>query len=63
MPAFFLAAFAALSGPTGRACYRHRAEGKKHNAALICLTRRRCDVLFVMLCNKTLYRPPTSRTA
>jgi hypothetical protein len=35
--AFFLAAFAALSDPTSRAYYdRKRAEGKKHNAALIC---------------------------
>mgnify|MGYP007076388059 CR=1 FL=1 len=29
--------------------YRKRAQGKKHNAALICLSRRRCDVLFAML--------------
>lgn len=36
--AFFLAAFAALSDPTSRADYqRKRNEGKKHNAALICL--------------------------
>lgn len=57
--AFFLAAFAALSDPTSRAYYdRKRAEGKKHNAALICLARRRCDVLFAMLRNKTNYRHP-----
>ncbi|TKG58125.1 IS110 family RNA-guided transposase [Prauserella endophytica] len=44
--AFFLAAFAALHDPTSRAYYdRKRTEGKKHNAALICLARRRCDVL------------------
>jgi transposase len=59
--AFFLAAFAALSDPTSRAHYdRKRAEGKKHNAALICLARRRCDVLFAMLRNKTYYRHPES---
>jgi transposase len=62
--AFFLAAFAALSDPTSRAYYdRKRAEGKKHNAALICLARRRCDVLYAMLRDKTLYRPSTPQPA
>ena len=62
--AFFLAAFAALSDPVSRAYYdRKRAEGKKHNAALICLARRRCDVLYAMLRNKTLYQPPAPRAA
>jgi transposase len=57
--AFFLAAFAALSDPVSRAYYdRKRAEGKKHNAALICLARRRCDVLYAMLRNGTHYRHP-----
>lgn len=57
--AFFLAAFAALSDPTSRAYYqRKRDQGKKHNAALICLARHRCDVLFAMLRNKTHYRHP-----
>ena len=32
---------------------RKRAEGKKHNAALICLARRRIDVLHAMLRIKT----------
>ncbi|MBE8523550.1 IS110 family transposase [Amycolatopsis sp. H6(2020)] len=59
--AFFLAAFAALSDPVSRAYYdRKRAEGKKHNAALICLARRRCDVLYAMLRNGTHYRHPES---
>jgi transposase len=59
--AFFLAAFAALSDTTSRTYYqRKRDEGKKHNAALICLARRRCDVLFAMLRNKTHYRHPTT---
>ena len=54
--AFFLAAFASLSDPVSRAYYdRKRAEGKKHNAALICLARRRCDVLYAMLRNGTFY--------
>jgi transposase len=62
--ALFLSAFAALYDPTSRAYYdRKRAEGKKHNAALICLARRRCDVLFAMLKTKTLYQPPTTQAA
>lgn len=49
--ALFLSAFAALRcDPASRAYYdRKRAEGKKHNAALICLSRRRCDVMYSML--------------
>ena len=54
--ALFLAAFAALSDPTNRAYYdRKRSAGKKHNAALICLARRRVDVLHAMLRNGSLY--------
>ncbi|MDM4719769.1 IS110 family transposase [Micromonospora sp. WMMA1363] len=56
--AFFLSAFAALTDPTSRTYYdRKRAEGKKHNAALICLARRRVDVLHAMLRTKTPYQP------
>lgn len=61
--AFFLAAFAALHDPASRAYYdRKRASGKKHNAALICLARRRVDVLHAMLKHGTLYetRQPTA---
>ena len=37
----FLAAFASLRDPDSRAFYdRKRAEGKRHNAAVICLARR-----------------------
>ncbi|APE07877.1 MULTISPECIES: IS110 family transposase [Rhodococcus] len=62
--ALFLSAFAALHDPTSRAYYdRKRAEGKKHNAALICLARRRCDVLYAMLKNKTFYRSPIAEAA
>lgn len=54
--ALFLSAFAALHDPDSRAYYaRKRAQGKKHNAALICLARRRVDVLHAMLRNGTLY--------
>ena len=39
--ALFLSAFAALHDPESRAYYdRKRSQGKKHNAALICLARR-----------------------
>lgn len=59
--AFFLSAFAALADPLSRAYYdRKRAEGKKHNAALICLARRRVDVLHAMLRNQRLYQPKTA---
>ncbi|WP_460994432.1 IS110 family RNA-guided transposase, partial [Sinomonas soli] len=48
--ALFLSAFASLSHPPSRAYYdRKRAQGKRHNQALIALARRRCDVLFAML--------------
>lgn len=59
--ALFLSAFAALrADPVSRAYYdRKRAQGKKHNAALICLARRRCDVLHAMLKARSHYqRPP-----
>jgi hypothetical protein len=46
----FLTAFAALRDPASNAFYdRKKAEGKRHNAALICLARRRCDVILAML--------------
>jgi transposase len=62
--AFFLAAFAALRDPASRAYYdRKIAEGKRHNQALICLARRRCDVLYAMLKNGTFYEPRPPRTA
>jgi hypothetical protein len=56
-----LSAFASLKDPASRAYYdRKRAAGKRHNAALICLARRRVDVLHAMLRNRTPYetRPP-----
>jgi transposase len=56
--AFFLAAFASLADPVSRAYYdRKRAQGKRHNAALICLARRRVDVLFAMLRDNVPYQP------
>jgi len=54
----FLSAFAALrADPVSRAYYdRKRGEGKRHNAALICLARRRTDVLYAMIKTKTNYQ-------
>ena len=61
--ALFLSAFASLADPTSRAYYdRKRAAGKRHNAALICLARRRVDVLFAMLRDRTPYQAPSSAT-
>ncbi|WP_196791752.1 transposase [Motilibacter deserti] len=52
--ALFLSGFASLGAPASRAYYdRKRAEGKRHNAALICLARRRVDVLLGMFRART----------
>jgi transposase len=57
--AFFLAAFASLRHPPSRAYYdRKRAEGKRHNQAVLCLARHRVDVLHALLSQGSLYRPP-----
>jgi transposase len=62
--ALFLSAFAALHDPASRTYYdRKRAQGKRHNAALICLARRRVDVLFAMLKNRTPYEHRTPSAA
>jgi transposase len=59
--ALFLSAFASLADPTSRAYYdKKRAQGKRHNAALICLARRRVDVLFAMLRDRKPYQPPVT---
>jgi transposase len=56
--AMFLAAFASLRDPASKAFYdRKKAEGKRHNAALICLARRRCDVILAMLRTRQPYQP------
>jgi transposase len=62
--AFFLAAFASLADPASRTYYdRKISEGKRHNQALICLARRRSDVIFAMLRNGTFYLPTTPHPA
>jgi transposase len=62
--ALFLFMFAALADPTSPDYYdRKRAAGKRHNAALICLARRRVDVLFAMLRERTLHETRPARAA
>ena len=62
--AMFLAAFAALRDPASKAFYdRKRTEGKRHNTALICLARRRCDVILAILPIGQPYRTGQSRAA
>jgi transposase len=59
----FLSAFASLADPTSRAYYdRKRAQGKRHNAALICLARRRVDVIYAMLPDRKPYQQPVPTT-
>ncbi len=54
--ALYLSAFAALHDPASRAYYdRKIAEGKKHNQALLALARRRCNVIYAMMRDGTLY--------
>jgi len=58
--AMFTAAFvAAQHDPHARAYYQQkRAEGKRHNAAVICVARRRCNIILAMLKTHTPYQPP-----
>jgi transposase len=62
--ALFLAAFASLRHPPSRTYYdRKRAEGKRHNQAILCLARRRVDVLYAMLTSGVAYRAPILQPA
>jgi len=58
--ALFTAAFvAAQHDPEARAYYqRKRSEGKRHNAAVVCVARRRCNIILAMLKTRTPYQPP-----
>ena len=58
--ALFTAAFvAAQHDPEARAYYqRKRSEGKRHNAAVVCVARRRCNIILAMLKTQTPYQPP-----
>ncbi len=55
----FIAAFVATRhDPDARAYYlRKRAEGKRHNAAVVCVARRRPNIILAMLKNRTPYQP------
>lgn len=57
--AMFLAAFVATQhDPHAKAYYaRKREQGKDHNAAVICVARRRCDLIHAMLTTRTTYDP------
>ncbi|KVD40503.1 hypothetical protein WI84_07720 [Burkholderia ubonensis] len=62
--ALFLSAFAALRDPVSRAYYTRKVQqGKRHNQALIALAWRRCDVLFAMLRDSTIYQPKSAPNA
>jgi transposase len=62
--AMYLAAFAALHDPDSRTFYdRKRSEGKPHNAAVICLARRRCNVIHAMLRTRQPYLTSDQLTA
>ena len=55
--ALFLSAFAALQDPVSRTYYNRKIiQGKPHNQALIALARRRCDVLYALLRDGTIYQ-------
>ena len=48
----------ALADPASRTYYDEKiAQGKHHTQALLCLARRRADVLFAMLRDGTFYEP------
>jgi len=62
--ALFLSAFAALRDPISQAYYARKiSQGKRHNQALIALARRRCDVMYAMMRDGTLYCPAPLKTA
>ena len=43
--------------PPSRDYYlRKRAESKKHNAAVMCLARRRCNVIYALLTRREFFR-------
>lgn len=58
-----ISAFAALGAPASRAYYdRKIAQGNHHTQALLCLARRRADVLFAMLRDGTFYEPQAAKS-
>ncbi|HTN99925.1 MAG TPA: IS110 family transposase [Microthrixaceae bacterium] len=63
--ALFLAAFCSIrSGGEDAAYYdKKRAEGKRHNAAVICLANRKIRALFHMLTEGRTYQTPAERNS
>ncbi len=60
---FYAARTSSVSDPTSRSYYqRKRAEGKRHNGALIALARRKVTVLHAMLRTQTPYQRPETIT-
>ena len=61
----FIAAFvAAQHDPDARAYYlRKRGEDKRHNAAVICVARRRPNIILAMLKTRTPYQPREADTS
>ncbi|MFC0581695.1 IS110 family transposase [Micrococcoides hystricis] len=61
----FLSAFASIKAdPASRAYYdKKRAQGKRHNQAILALARRRSDVLFAMLRDGTFYESRSTQLA
>lgn len=55
----FLAAFvASRHDPQAARCYQtQRSRGKHHNAAVICVARKRCNIIWAVLTNRTPYNP------
>ena len=46
------------TSPNARAYYQQkRSEGKRHNAAVTCVARKRCDIILAMLKTQTPYQP------
>ena len=49
--------------PASRDYYpRKRAEGQKHNAAVMCLARSRCNVIYALLTRREFFREIPART-
>lgn len=60
----FLAAFAYLRDLDSKTFYdRKRVDGKRHNAALTYLARRRCDVILATLRTRQHYQPDRPQAA
>ena len=61
--AMFQAAFTASQhDPAARAYYqKKRAEGKKHNAAITALARKRCNIILAILKTQTPYQQPQNQ--